>query len=38
MHLQADITRLSTATGWQPRVSLKDGLRETANWYLKRRA
>ena len=35
MHLQADITRLSTATGWQPRVGLKEGLRETANWYLK---
>jgi UDP-glucose 4-epimerase len=35
MHLQADITKLTTATGWRPRVSLEEGLRETVNWYLK---
>ena len=27
MHLQADITRLKSATGWQPQVSLEEGLR-----------
>lgn len=26
MHLEADISKLSQATGWKPRVSLKDGL------------
>ena len=29
MHLEADITRLKAATGWQPRTSLRDGLAET---------
>ncbi len=34
MFLQADITRLQAATGWMPRRTLRDGLRETAAWYL----
>jgi len=29
MHLQADIRKLTAATGWKPQVSLKAGLRET---------
>lgn len=33
MHLEADIGRLTAATGWQPRVSLEEGLRETVDWY-----
>ncbi len=35
IHLQADITKLAAATGWQPQVSLQEGLRETVSWYLK---
>lgn len=33
MHLQADIARLTEATGWQPQVTLKDGLRRTLDWH-----
>jgi len=33
MHLQADIRRLRSATGWQPSVTLTDGLRQTVEWY-----
>lgn len=29
LHLQADISKLSTATGWTPGVSLADGIRAT---------
>ena len=29
MHLQADITKLRAATGWQPQVSLENGISET---------
>jgi UDP-glucose 4-epimerase len=29
MHLQADITRLQKATGWNPRTSLNEGIRQT---------
>lgn len=32
MHLEADITRLRTATGWMPRMPLADGLQETVTW------
>jgi nucleoside-diphosphate-sugar epimerase len=31
MHLQANITKLRSA-GWEPRVSLTEGLRETVEW------
>lgn len=30
MHLEADVSRLSRTTGWAPRVSLHEGLREAA--------
>ena len=33
MHLEGDITRLREATGWQPQVSLEDGLRRTIAWH-----
>jgi len=29
MHLQADIAKLHSATGWRPQVSLENGIRET---------
>jgi nucleoside-diphosphate-sugar epimerase len=32
MHLQADISRLHRATGWEPRVTLEQGLRTTVEW------
>jgi UDP-glucose 4-epimerase len=31
--LEADISGLTRATGWFPRTSLEDGLRETIDWY-----
>jgi nucleoside-diphosphate-sugar epimerase len=34
MHLQADVSRLRAATGWEPKVSLAEGLRRTKDWYL----
>jgi UDP-glucose 4-epimerase len=37
MHLQADISALSSATGWTPRVRLEDGLAETVAWYTQAR-
>ena len=33
MRLQADISKLRAATGWAPRTSLEDGLRQTLDWY-----
>jgi UDP-glucose 4-epimerase len=33
MHLEADISRLQSATGWRPEVSLQEGLRRTVEWY-----
>jgi UDP-glucose 4-epimerase len=33
MHLQADITRLTRATGWRPGIPLSDGLKQTAEWF-----
>lgn len=33
MHLEADITALSAATGWRPKVPLEIGLRYTVEWY-----
>jgi nucleoside-diphosphate-sugar epimerase len=33
MHLQADITRLTSATGWKPKIPLTDGLEQTVGWF-----
>lgn len=33
MHLQADVSKLQTATGWRPRVTLDDGLQLTIDWH-----
>jgi nucleoside-diphosphate-sugar epimerase len=33
MHLEADISRLRCATGWEPEVSLEEGLRRTVEWH-----
>lgn len=33
MHLEADIGRLQSVTGWNPQVGLEDGIRETVEWY-----
>ena len=35
MHLEADIARLSAATGWRPKVGLAEGIRRTVDWYRK---
>jgi nucleoside-diphosphate-sugar epimerase len=35
MHLEADITRLTAATGWRPRTPLDEGIRRTVDWYRK---
>ena len=36
MHLEADITRLTNATGWRPRIDLKCGLGKTIEWHRQR--
>lgn len=33
MHLEADISRLRSATGWKPQTSLEEGLRRTVEWF-----
>lgn len=33
MHLEADIAKLTTATGWTPQTPLDEGLRSTVTWY-----
>lgn len=33
MHLQADITKLTDATGWRPKISLAEGLSRTIDWH-----
>jgi len=33
MHLLADNTKLRQGTGWKPRYSLEDGLRQTIEWW-----
>jgi UDP-glucose 4-epimerase len=37
MHLEGDIARIRGATGWQPEVSLADGLCRTVSWYQAKR-
>jgi nucleoside-diphosphate-sugar epimerase len=33
MHLEGDISRLTSATGWMPQVSLEEGLLRAVEWY-----
>jgi nucleoside-diphosphate-sugar epimerase len=33
MHLEADVARLRSATGWKPEVALEEGLRRTVEWF-----
>jgi UDP-glucose 4-epimerase len=33
MHLEPDVSRLQTATGWRPEVGLSDGIRRTVEWH-----
>ncbi len=33
MHMQANIERLKTATGWAPQVPFAQGIAETVAWY-----
>jgi nucleoside-diphosphate-sugar epimerase len=33
MHLEADIGRLTKATGWSPGTSLEEGLKQTVAWH-----
>src|SRR5436853_4032228 len=33
MHLEADISRLTQATGWTPATALEEGLRRTVAWH-----
>lgn len=35
--LEPDVTRIQRMTGWAPRVSLEDGLRDTVSWHLAHR-
>ncbi len=37
MHLQADVSRLNSFTGWHPSVGLADGLRRTVAWHKSKR-
>lgn len=36
MHLEADISALRTRAGWQPGISLEDGLRQVVAWHRER--
>lgn len=33
MHLQANITRLQTFTGWKPEIDLGSGIQQTVDWF-----
>jgi len=33
MHLEADIGRLTRATGWRPKVTFAEGIPKTVDWY-----
>jgi len=37
MHLEAEISKLTRATGWQPQTTLAEGLRRTLDWHRGRR-
>ncbi|WP_165585387.1 NAD(P)-dependent oxidoreductase [Roseococcus sp. SYP-B2431] len=37
MHMQADISRLTAATGWAPRIPIEEGLEGTVAWYRRHR-
>lgn len=37
MHLQADISKLHTATGWSPQIGLVEGLQRTIAWHRDRK-
>ncbi len=32
MHMKADITRLTSITGWRPQVTMDEGLSRTVVW------
>jgi nucleoside-diphosphate-sugar epimerase len=36
-HMEADISRLTTTTGWRPRIDLAAGLDQTIAWHRRRR-
>jgi nucleoside-diphosphate-sugar epimerase len=36
MHLEADISKLQSATGWKLETPLEDGLRRTIEWHRSR--
>jgi UDP-glucose 4-epimerase len=33
MHLEGDLAKLTTATGWRPEVTMEEGLRRTLAWH-----
>ena len=33
MHMQADISKLISATGWKPKIGIDEGLRRSIEWY-----
>lgn len=35
MHLEADISKLSLATGWLPKNSIQDAIKQTVAWYIR---
>jgi len=36
MHLVADISRLTAATGWMPKISTQEGILRTIEWHRRR--
>lgn len=36
MHMEADISRITSITGWRPRISIDEGLERTVAWHRKR--
>ena len=37
MHLEANVTALSRATGWKPQIPLEQGLADTVAWHRNQR-